>query len=173
MSVPAEESSKQKLSALVLLISLVFILDQLTKALAIKELEPHGSIPVIPSFFSLTFVKNKGAAFGMFGGLPTPYREISLAVVSLFALGFVVHLMLTDAREDRLAKLSLALIIGGAFGNLVDRARFGAVVDFLDFYWHQYHFPAFNVADSAISVGVALLLLKMWRPKETPAPAPA
>lgn len=150
-----------KLFSVGAIVVLVFVLDQMTKSVVLRDLQPLGRVDIIPNFFSLTFIKNKGAAFGMFGTLPTPYRELSLGIVSLIALAFVFKMLLTDAQEDILMRVSLSLILGGALGNLLDRARHGAVVDFLDFYIGEYHWPAFNVADSAISLGVTFLLLTM------------
>jgi signal peptidase II len=144
-----------------ILVVLVFVLDQLTKFIASRDLAPLGSVEVFPSFFSLTFVQNKGAAFGMFAGLPSPWREISLGVVSAIALGFVLHMLIVESKDRRLPRLALSLILGGACGNLLDRVRFGAVVDFLDFYLGEHHWPAFNVADSSICLGVILLLWSM------------
>jgi signal peptidase II len=151
------------LTIVVTIVASIFILDQWTKFLAVEKLAPVDSIEVIPGFFSLTFVQNKGAAFGMFAGLPSPWREVSLGVVSVIALGFVIHIFITEAKEQPLLRIALSMILGGAFGNLLDRARAGAVVDFLDFYVSQYHFAAFNVADSSICVGVALLFWSMSR----------
>lgn len=156
---PAQDISIKAISVLVILI---FVADQATKILAVRDLAPLGSIEIIPSFFSLTFVKNKGAAFGMFAGLPSPWREISLGVVSAIALGFVIHMLVTEGKHHRVPRLALSLILGGACGNLLDRVRYGAVVDFLDFYIGQYHWPAFNIADSSICIGVVLLLWSMF-----------
>jgi len=147
----------------------VLILDQLTKAVALRQLVPGMSVNVLDGVFSLTLVMNPGLAFGMLSTTPTAWRWIVvvLSMGALAVLGMVgVRLLPTGGWITRLA---LGLIFGGAVGNLVDRGRFGAVVDFLDFYWRQYHWPAFNVADSSISVGVALLALRiLW-----PAPEPA
>jgi signal peptidase II len=139
----------------------VLILDQITKALALAHLPPGQAVGIIDGFFSLTLVMNPGLAFGFLSSTPVAWRWI-VALLSIGALAVlgVVGLRLLPA-GGRLAGLALGLIFGGAIGNLIDRARFGAVVDFLDFYWRGYHWPAFNVADSAISVGVALLALKL------------
>jgi signal peptidase II len=139
----------------------VLILDQVTKALALAHLPPGQPVGIIDGFFSLTLVMNPGLAFGFLSSTPVTWRWI-VALLSIGALAVlgVVGVRLLPA-GGRLAALALGLIFGGAIGNLIDRARFGAVVDFLDFYWRDYHWPAFNVADSAISVGVALLALKL------------
>ncbi|PYO54667.1 MAG: signal peptidase II [Candidatus Rokuibacteriota bacterium] len=146
----------------------VLILDQLTKAAALRQLSPGTPVGVVDGFFSLTLVMNPGLAFGMLSSTPTAWRWIVglLSAAALSVLAMVgVRLLPTGGWMTRLA---LGFIFGGAVGNLIDRGRFGAVVDFLDFHWRGYHWPAFNVADSAISVGVALLALRiLW-----PAPKP-
>jgi signal peptidase II len=147
----------------------VLILDQVTKALALAYLPPGRPVGIIDGFCSLTLVMNPGLAFGFLSSTPVTWRWI-VALLSIGALAVlgVVGLRLLPA-GGWLSGLALGLIFGGAIGNLIDRARFGAVVDFLDFYWRAYHWPAFNVADSAISVGVALLALKLL---VTPPPGP-
>ncbi|MGH7348632.1 MAG: signal peptidase II [Candidatus Rokuibacteriota bacterium] len=139
----------------------VLILDAVTKHLALQHLPPGRPVSVIDGFFSLTLVMNPGLAFGMLAGTPAEWRWLvaSLSIAALAVLAVVGLRMLPAG--GRLTPLALGLIFGGAVGNLIDRGRFGAVVDFLDFYWRGYHWPAFNVADSAISVGVALLALRM------------
>ena len=147
----------------------VLILDQVTKALALAHLPPAQPVGIVDGFFSLTLVMNPGLAFGFLSSTPVTWRWI-VALLSIGALGVlgVVGLRLLPA-GGWVSSLALGLIFGGAIGNLIDRARFGAVVDFLDFYWRGYHWPAFNVADSAISVGVTLLALKLL---VTPPPGP-
>ena len=145
----------------------VLVLDQLTKLLALDHLAPGVPVTVVDGFFSLTLVMNPGLAFGMLSSTPTAWRWI-VALLSMGALAVLatlgVRLLPTGGWTTRLA---LGFIFGGAVGNLIDRGRFGAVVDFLDFYWRGYHWPAFNVADSAISVGVALLALRIVWPGPT------
>jgi signal peptidase II len=145
----------------------VLILDQLTKAVALRQLLPGQPISVVDGFFSLTLVMNPGLAFGMLSSTPTAWRWI-VAALSLAALAILatvgIRLLASGGWTTRVA---LGFIFGGAAGNLIDRGRFGAVVDFLDFYWRDYHWPAFNVADSAISVGVALLALRIIWPGPT------
>jgi signal peptidase II len=143
--------------------AVLLVVDQLTKLWALEALAPGVPVPVIDGVFSLTLVLNPGLAFGLLAGVPPGYRWAVglLSVVALAVLaGIAVRLL---AEGGRLARAALGLVFGGAVGNLIDRLRFGAVVDFLDFYWGAYHWPAFNVADSAISVGVALLALQMLR----------
>ena len=149
---------------------LVLVLDQLTKALALDRLPPGMPVRLIDGVFSLTLVMNPGLAFGMLSSTPPAWRW----VVVLLSMGALAVLGVLGARllptGGAITRLALGLIFGGAIGNLIDRGRFGAVVDFLDFYWRGYHWPAFNVADSAISVGVTLLALRIvWSPAP-PAP---
>ena len=139
----------------------VLVLDQLAKYCALQRLPLGRPSTVIDGFFSLTLVLNPGLAFGMLASTPTGWRWL----VALLSIGALAVLAVVGLRMlpggGRLTPLALGLIFGGAVGNLIDRGRFGAVVDFLDFYWRGYHWPAFNVADSAITVGVALLALRM------------
>jgi len=139
----------------------VLVLDQLTKLVALERLPLGLPVGVIDGFFSLTLVMNPGLAFGLLSGTPTAWRWIValLSIGALAVLGMVGVRLLAEGGWP--ARLALGMVFGGAVGNLIDRARFGAVVDFLDFYWRAYHWPAFNVADSAISVGVALLALRL------------
>ena len=140
---------------------IVLILDQAVKSLALHHLPPGVPVTVIDGFFSLTLVMNPGLAFGMLGTVPPGWRW-AVALLSLLAVGVLATLATRLLPEGgKVAAVAIGMIFGGAAGNLIDRARFGAVVDFLDFYWHGWHWPAFNVADSAISVGVALLALRM------------
>jgi len=140
---------------------IVLILDQAAKWLALRRLPPGAPMSVIDGFFSLTLVMNPGLAFGMLGTVPRGWRWV-VALLSIAALGVLAAVATRLLPEGgRAAAVAVGMIFGGAAGNLIDRARFGAVVDFLDFYWRGWHWPAFNVADSAISVGVALLALRM------------
>jgi signal peptidase II len=148
----------------------ILVLDQITKVIALRRLELGVPVPVIDGFFSLTLVLNPGLAFGMLGRTPPAWRWIvaGLSVAALVALlTFARRIAPTGGWVNTVA---LGLILGGAVGNLIDRARFGAVVDFLDVSVGDYHWPAFNVADSAISVGVALLAFRMvFPPREADA----
>jgi len=144
---------------------IILILDQAAKWIALRRLPPGAPVGVIDGFFSLTLVMNPGLAFGMLGGVPPGWRWV-VALLSIGALAVLATLATRLLPEGGLvAAVAIGMIFGGAAGNLIDRARFGAVVDFLDFYWHGWHWPAFNVADSAISVGVALLALRMLTAK--------
>lgn len=140
---------------------LVVALDQVTKWLVRTRIPMHGSVEVIPDFLDLTHVRNTGAAFGFLNGIDFPGKTIVIAVVAICALIGVSLYAGTLAREQLIARLGMALIIGGAAGNLIDRVFMGSVVDFVDAYWGTFHFWAFNVADSAITVGVVFMILDM------------
>ena len=139
----------------------VVALDQVTKAIVLSHLEPGMHVVVVSSFVNLTLVMNPGLAFGLLGGVPIGWRWV-VALLSLIALGVLTRVALRVLPEgSRLDHVAIGLIFGGAVGNLIDRVRFGAVVDFVDLHVHGYHWPAFNVADSSITVGVTLLALRL------------
>ena len=139
----------------------VVVLDQIVKAVVRSTFELHESVIVIPSFFNLTRLHNYGAAFGLMNAAEFPFKTVVLSIVATLALGALSWYGATLPAEQRLARLGLALIIGGAAGNLIDRLRSGYVVDFVDLYWRDWHFWAFNVADAAITVGVSLMILDL------------
>jgi signal peptidase II len=142
----------------------VIVLDQWTKWLVEVHLPHHVSEPVIPGFLNLTHVRNTGVAFGLFatdGGEGT----LLLTLLGLAALAAVAVYFWHTPSQDRLLLVALALVVGGAVGNLIDRVSSGAVTDFVDVYVGLHHWPAFNVADSAISVGIALLAIDSFRPR--------
>ena len=137
----------------------VVILDQITKAMIRPSLALHQSREVIPGFLDLTRVHNTGAAFGMLNSVDFPFKTVVLSIVAFIALGGVAWYAATVPLTDRLARLGIAGVLGGAIGNLLDRARSGYVLDFVDAYWGDWHFWAFNVADAAITVGVIFMIL--------------
>ena len=137
----------------------VVILDQITKALVRPALALHESREVIAGFLDLTRVHNTGAAFGMLNSAEFPLKTLVLSLVATIALGGVAWYAATVPLVDRLARLGIAGVLGGAIGNLIDRATSGYVLDFVDAYWGNWHFWAFNVADAAITVGVILMML--------------
>lgn len=152
-----------------LVIAAVVVCDQLTKALVDRLMELHESRPVVLGLLSLTYVRNRGAAFGILSDADLPYQSALFSVISLLALAAIAFYAVRLPAADRLSQTALALVMGGALGNLIDRSLHGYVIDFVDFYWKNHHWPAFNVADSCISVGVCLLLLDILRsPAETP-----
>ena len=135
------------------------ILDQITKALIRPALALHESVVVIPGFVDFTRVHNTGAAFGMLNSAEFPFKTVVLSLVALIALGGVAWYAATVPLGDRLARLGMAGVLGGAIGNLIDRASAGYVLDFVDAYWDGWHFWAFNVADAAITFGVIFMIL--------------
>ena len=140
---------------------LVLGLDQFTKELVRRTLDLHASTTVIPGFLDFTHVRNTGAAFGILDGADLPYKTVLIAVIASAGLIGVAIYSASLASHQLAARIGLALIVGGAAGNLIDRIWAGYVVDFVDVYWRDYHFWAFNVADSAITIGVAIMILDM------------
>jgi len=140
---------------------LVVALDQLTKWLVRTRVPLHGSVEIIPNFLDITHVRNTGAAFGFLNAVDFPGKTVVIAIIAICALVGVSIYAGTLTNRQVLPRLAMALIIGGAAGNLIDRMFVGSVVDFVDAYWGSFHFWAFNVADSAITVGVALMILDM------------
>jgi signal peptidase II len=136
-------------------------IDQATKILVDRTMALYQSIPVIDGLFSITYVRNKGAAFSFLSNFD--YRRPFFVAITLVAMVAIIITFRKLRDDQRLAAFSLSLIFSGAVGNLIDRVRLGEVIDFLDVYWKTHHWPAFNVADSAICVGVALLALDMIR----------
>lgn len=143
----------------VIVIILVIILDQLSKLWVVGNFSLYESLTVIPGFFSLTYLTNTGAAFGILAGQPTLWRLVFFIGVVVVAIGFIIYMYRRLKDESIWYEIALAFIAGGAIGNLVDRIRLGSVVDFLDVYVGTHHWPAFNIADSAITVGVTILLV--------------
>src|SRR5262245_50078637 len=143
------------------------ILDRWTKAWIQNEFDLHESASVIDGFFNITYVQNTGVAFGIFSSIISPVKSVLLSVFTAFAAIVVVAYSVRSPARKRLLQVALALILGGALGNLYDRLAYGYVVDFLELYIGTYHWPAFNIADSAITIGVVLLALEIIR-NETP-----
>ncbi len=140
---------------------LIVALDQATKAKVRAAVPVHDSVTVIPGFLDITHALNSGAAFGILNGADFPFKTVIIAVIATAALIGVGVYAASLSHHQLVARIGLALIIGGAAGNLIDRVLTGSVVDFVDVYWRTYHFWAFNVADAAISVGVTMLILDM------------
>ncbi len=159
--------------AVFLLAGAVVALDQVTKAVALGQLAFGAPVGVVDDLLSLTLVMNPGLAFGLLGTVPRGWRWV-VAALSLVALAVLARVALRVLPAGgRAGRLAIGLIFGGAVGNLIDRARFGAVVDFVDVHWGGWHWPAFNAADSAITVGVALLALRLVTDRPTPEGADA
>jgi len=137
----------------------VVIADQITKAIVRNSLPLYENRVVVPGVLDLTRVHNTGAAFGMLDRVEFPFKTVVLSLVALVALGGVAWYAATVPLRDRLARFGIALVLGGAVGNLIDRATAGYVLDFVDAYYNGWHFWAFNVADSAITFGVIFMIL--------------
>jgi len=139
----------------------IVALDQLTKAIVRSRVPLSASVEVVSGFMNITHVRNSGAAFGLFNAADFPLKTVVIAVIALAAIIWVGVYAAGLPRHHWLARLGPSLIMGGAAGTLLDRVIIGSVVDYVDVYWGVYHFWAFNVADSAISVGVAIMILDM------------
>lgn len=155
--------------------AIIVALDRITKIWIERKVSLTESITVIPGFFDIVHTKNRGVAFGIFDDSESALRTTALIVVSVAVLIFVIGVLMrphkAGLRTSRLTTVALACVIGGAFGNLWDRTMSGMVTDFLEFYWRDYRFAAFNVADSAITVGALLLIFEMWQTREEPVKA--
>jgi signal peptidase II len=154
-------NSKYRLSLIIG--SLVLLMDQITKILVDKMILPYHTIEIVPNFFALTYLRNTGAAFGFLAGEQSIYRTGFFLLVSIVAVGCICYLLKAARPEKRILRVSLSLILGGAIGNMVDRLRLGEVIDFILVHYYDLHWPAFNVADSAITIGMGLLIFQMVR----------
>ncbi len=148
----------------------VLALDQYTKHLICTGLALYGRIEVLPGYLDIIHVRNSGVAFGFLKGFGMQYKTLSLIAVSAVAVFLLGFLLWQVRRDQKLQGFSLALILGGAIGNIIDRFRLGEVVDFVDAHWLEtYHWPAFNVADMAISIGIVVLLIDELLLRKKPA----
>ncbi len=148
--------ARRKFVKLVFIAGLVVLCDQISKALIVAHLPLHDQIAIVQGFFNLTHIHNPGGAFGFMAGLDAAWRTVIFLVISSAAVGLVLYFYAKTPQSYSWLTAGFALIFGGAIGNLIDRFRFGIVIDFLDFYVADWHWPAFNLADSAITVGVGI-----------------
>ncbi|OPX20486.1 MAG: signal peptidase II [Desulfobacca sp. 4484_104] len=155
-----------KYRLLLLIVPLGVVVDQLSKAIISLILPRYASIVVIPQFFNLVHVHNRGAAFGLLSNWPEAFTSIFLTCTTLIVLAVLGYLFYRLPDTEALAASGYGLIMAGALGNLIDRLRLGEIIDFLDFYIGQYHWPAFNVADSLVCLGAGLLFLAIWGAEE-------
>ncbi len=162
----------KRLTILAVVSLAIIALDQVTKAYILKTMYLHQSIPIFPEYFSLTYIRNPGAAFGILASSSSGFRMVFFLITSIFALGLLLTIFVRLESSDWWGQLTIASIFGGAIGNLIDRLQFGEVIDFLDFYVNGYHWPAFNVADMAISIGVCSLFFLFAFEKRKPALSP-
>ena len=146
----------------------VLMADQASKWVILKNLPLGHSIPVVDGLFSVVHVRNYGSAFGFLNHADTQWQRWFFIISSIVAMGIIAWLLRQTTERDKLMTWGIGLVMGGAVGNLVDRLRLGSVVDFLDVFWGPLHWPAFNVADSAICVGAGLLLLAFTRSNHVP-----
>lgn len=160
MNTEHREPFGNKYTKLAIIAGAIIILDQITKALILKYLPLHQTIPVIPGFFNITHIQNPGGAFGFMANQGPGLRSALFLFVSAIAIGVIFYFYKTSSANDKWITTSLSLIFGGAIGNLIDRIRLGQVVDFLDFYIKNLHYPSFNVADSAVTIGVSLFIIQ-------------
>ncbi len=137
------------------------VLDQVTKVMVTSSLQLHDSVAVIPGLLNVTYVQNTGAAFGVLNAVDFPFKPLVVTLLALAALTAIGAYALHVGTDTWLGRVGLTAVLGGAIGNLIDRATRGYVVDFVDFYWGSFHFWAFNVADAAITVGAIALILEM------------
>ena len=150
----------------ILLPLFIVALDQITKWLVIQRLPLYEDVPLITGFLSLQHVRNSGAVFGFLSGADIPLKPYLFAAMSATALAALIYYARTIPKEEKLPRFALSLVIGGAIGNLIDRVRFGYVVDFVKMFWETHVWPNYNVADSAISIGLVLLIVDSFRPRD-------
>lgn len=147
------------------LLAFIVPLDQFSKFIVDRTMPLNHSIPVIENLFSLTYIRNTGAAFGILAGSEAGFRLPFLIFFSMLAIGFIVMMLIRLPENERGLIIAFTFILGGAIGNLVDRVVYGEVIDFLDFYWSRFHWPAFNFADGFITVGVMITVYYLLRSK--------
>jgi signal peptidase II len=149
---------KNKYFKLLVIGGIIVLLDQFTKELILRYLPFNRTIPVIKGFFNITHIHNPGGAFGLMSNLSPTMRTIIFLFISSLAVGIIFYFYKKTPAKYSLLAVAFSLIFGGAIGNLIDRVRFGVVIDFLDFYMGKLHWPAFNIADSAITIGIGIFL---------------
>jgi signal peptidase II len=150
---------KTKYLILAVVTTVILILDQATKFLIDRTMELHYSITVVKNFFNITYIRNKGAAFGFLAD--SSFRIPFLIGISIIAIVVILRIYRKLGDDKRMYAVALSLILSGAMGNLIDRIRLGEVIDFIYVHWYEHYWPAFNVADSAICVGVFMLAIDM------------
>ena len=146
----------KKYLRLIVIAGLVVLADQVTKALILAYLPYHQSVTVVPGLFDITHIHNPGGAFGFMANLSVTVRTVVFLLASSLAVGLIFYFYIKTPPSYVFLAVGFALIFGGAIGNLIDRVRLGIVIDFLDVYIGKYHWPAFNIADSAITVGIII-----------------
>jgi len=157
---------KKRYSFTFAVVACLVLLDQVTKFFISSNMCVHDSFPVIDGLFNITYIRNTGAAFGFLANASPMVRSFFLIGVTIAVILLIIYYIWKIKAEEKFFTFPLSLILAGAVGNLIDRVRFGDVVDFLDFYISSYHWPAFNIADSAISIGAIILFFEVFRKKE-------
>jgi len=152
---------KRKYQILLIISSIVVMMDQLTKALVVAKIPLYNTIVVIPGFFNLTHLRNPGVAFGLFSGGNSNLQQMLLMGAAICAVCVIFYFYSKTGQEFPLMLIGFSMIVGGAVGNLIDRFRFSGVVDFVEVYVGKYTWPAFNVVDSAICIGVSIFFYYM------------
>ncbi len=147
---------------IIIIVLTIVTLDQVSKYAIRINLELHESVPILVERLNLIYIENTGAAFGFLSNVSFPFKTTILAFAAIIALLYIAFYMVTLPSSQWLARTGLSCILGGAIGNLIDRVRTGAVVDFIDLYWREWHFWAFNVADTAITVGVIMMIIDLF-----------
>jgi signal peptidase II len=150
---------RNKYSWVVITSSTILILDQVTKYIVERQIRLYEIITVIPGFFNLTHVRNRGAAFSLFSTASDSFRSFFFLTVTIVAI--IVIALLIKKTHERILIVAFSFIMGGALGNAIDRVRYGEVVDFIQWYYRSYYWPSFNIADSAITIAVVLLAIDM------------
>ena len=148
----------KKYFPLIIIFLIIVLIDQVTKFYIASNFELYQSIEIIRGFFNITYIRNSGVAFGMFSNLKGSFIQIIFIAIYIIA---IISILILYRETHGYSHIALSLIFSGAIGNLIDRIFRGEVVDFMDFHWQNYHWPAFNVADSCITVGVGLLMISI------------
>lgn len=145
---------------LLIVAPLLLIVDQLSKLYIDRNFLLGESVTVFTNFFHITYIRNKGAAFGILAG--SPWRVPFFVTIGVIACGAILWYLYSIRADQKLLQIALVMVFSGAIGNIIDRVRLSEVIDFIDVHWYQYHWPAFNIADSAITVGVGLMIVDLW-----------
>ncbi len=153
---------KNKYLQLLLASNFLIVLDQITKYMVTIHVPLHYSISVVEGFFSITHIRNPGVAFGLFAGHESEYKVLFFVVISIIAILAILIIFHQTPDDKRMVKVGLILIFSGAIGNLIDRILHKEVIDFLDFFYNGSHWPAFNVADSCITIGVSFMIVDLF-----------
>lgn len=154
---------RNKYLYLLLISNTMIILDQFTKYMVATHIPKYYSIKVIDNFFHLTHIRNSGVAFGMFAGHASQYKTLFFVIVSSIAIVAVLTFFRNTPNDRKMVQFGLILIFSGAVGNMIDRILYREVIDFLDFFYKDHHWPAFNIADSCITIGVGLMMIDLFQ----------